>query len=83
MCFLDVCLDTVILSSSSGGARLAEPCYRKRIIDLDRSNPFLEAGDQYMDGGDAAEYGDEKDGEPLPWNWSVVSAAQVARVGVR
>ena len=64
-----MCLDTVILSSSSGGARLAEPCYRKRIIDLDRSNPFLEAGDQYLDGGDAGDYGDEKDGEPLPWNW--------------
>lgn len=64
----DICLDTVVLSSSSGGARLSEPCYRKRIIDLDRSNPFLESEDLYLDDGEA---GDEKEIESLPWNWFV------------
>jgi len=65
----DVCLDTIVLSSSSGGARLAEPCYRKRIIDLDRSNPFLQNGDTYDGGPGGGEDGDEKEVESLPWNW--------------
>lgn len=68
---LDVSLDTVILSSSSGGARLAEPCYRKRVIDMDRSNPFLD--EVAMSAPPEIEIGDEGEAEPLPWNWWVMS----------
>lgn len=76
VCLQEICLDTIILSSSSGGARLAEPCYRRRVIDLDRSNPFLDAALANMNGEDPEleaemEVGDEKEAEILPFNWFV------------
>jgi hypothetical protein len=76
----DISLDTIVLSTSSfGGARLAEPCFRRRIADLDRSNPFLSLTHDVglADGADVGngqgayedERGDSNEGERLPWNW--------------
>lgn len=71
----DISLDTIVLSTSSfGGARLAEPCFRRRIADLDRSNPFLSQTHnlglaQGTDFGSEDERGDSNEGERLPWNW--------------
>lgn len=78
MCLPDISLDTIVLSTSSfGGARLAEPCFRRRIADLDRSNPFLGQthdiglahGEDLGHGAREDELGDSNEGERLPWNW--------------
>jgi hypothetical protein len=66
---VEICLDTIILSSSNGGARLAEPCYRRRAMDMERSNPFLDALHIDPDLDSEMEAGDEHEGETLPFNW--------------
>ncbi|CED82329.1 eIF-2alpha kinase GCN2 [Phaffia rhodozyma] len=63
----DICLETVILSCRSGDARLSEPCYRRRIIDMDRSNPFSDAPSLIDE--EIYEIGDQGSGRDLPWNW--------------
>lgn len=68
--YTDICLETVILSCTSGDARLSEPCYRRRIIDMDRSNPFTDVPSLIDE--EIYEIGDQGDGKDLPWNWSVL-----------
>lgn len=64
----DISLDTIVLSTTSfGGARLAEPFFRRRIVDLDRSNPFLPTST--FASSSPTVRGDSNEGERLPWNW--------------